>query len=284
MRRKKQQKARYYWDQEAVKEGCSENTHSKGPEYHPMNKTAEAGNGIKQNTSFEAAIWGKVTSRNLRTVWNIATHPYSGAHFATFPPALVEPMVKASTSERGCCPKCGKAWERVVERSNPSKQANTGPDERYGSLDNMGSNHQTVAGLHRNGGGVYSSAKTTGFRPGCACYPRTDEWREYITAKPGKELTVEQEAENERIRAIRAELLVCWQPLEAQPCTVLDPFGGAGTTGLVASRLGRHAVLIELNPEYAEMARRRIYEDAPLLNRGAKCPPPAPSTAFAPAR
>ena len=47
--------------------------------------------------------------------------------------------------------------------------------------------------------------------------------------------------------------------------TVLDPFGGAGTTGLVADRLGRNAILIELNPEYAEMARKRIYNDAPLF-------------------
>lgn len=47
--------------------------------------------------------------------------------------------------------------------------------------------------------------------------------------------------------------------------TVLDPFGGAGTTGLVADRLSRHALLIELNPEYAEMARRRIKDDSPLF-------------------
>lgn len=39
---------------------------------------------------------------------------------------------------------------------------------------------------------------------------------------------------------------------------VLDPFGGAGTTALVALRHGRRAALIELNPEYAEMAQRRI--------------------------
>lgn len=39
---------------------------------------------------------------------------------------------------------------------------------------------------------------------------------------------------------------------------VLDPFGGAGTTELVADRLGRDAVLIELNPEYAELARERL--------------------------
>ena len=47
--------------------------------------------------------------------------------------------------------------------------------------------------------------------------------------------------------------------------TVLDPFGGAGTTGVVANRYGRNAILIELNDEYAEMSRNRIYNDAPLF-------------------
>lgn len=40
--------------------------------------------------------------------------------------------------------------------------------------------------------------------------------------------------------------------------TVLDPFGGAGTTALVADRLGLNCTIIELNPEYAEIARNRI--------------------------
>lgn len=39
---------------------------------------------------------------------------------------------------------------------------------------------------------------------------------------------------------------------------VLDPFGGAGTTGLVAAELGRKATLIELNPDYAELTRGRL--------------------------
>ena len=39
---------------------------------------------------------------------------------------------------------------------------------------------------------------------------------------------------------------------------VVDPFMGSGTTGIVANKLGRHYVGIELNPEYVEMARRRI--------------------------
>jgi DNA modification methylase len=43
--------------------------------------------------------------------------------------------------------------------------------------------------------------------------------------------------------------------------TVLDPFGGAGTTGLVADRLQRNAILIELNPDYAAMATKRVSTD-----------------------
>ena len=49
------------------------------------------------------------------------------------------------------------------------------------------------------------------------------------------------------------------------PATVLDPFGGAGTTALVADRAGRSAILIELNPDYAEMADQRITGDSPLF-------------------
>ena len=49
------------------------------------------------------------------------------------------------------------------------------------------------------------------------------------------------------------------------PCTVFDPFFGAGTTGLVADRLQRHCIGIELNPAYAEMARKRIQAESTLL-------------------
>ena len=49
------------------------------------------------------------------------------------------------------------------------------------------------------------------------------------------------------------------------PATMLDPFGGAGTVGLVADRLGRDSITIEISPDYADMAQRRIRADAPLL-------------------
>ena len=47
--------------------------------------------------------------------------------------------------------------------------------------------------------------------------------------------------------------------------TVLDPFGGSGTTGLVADRLGRNAKIIELNKDYIELANNRVMNDAPLF-------------------
>lgn len=63
-------------------------------------------------------------------------------------------------------------------------------------------------------------------------------------------------------------------PALVEPCilagcpeggTVLDPFGGAGTTALVAERLQRNAILCELNPEDARIATRRLQADGGLF-------------------
>jgi DNA modification methylase len=63
--------------------------------------------------------------------------------------------------------------------------------------------------------------------------------------------------------------------------TVLDPFGGAGTTGLVADQLGRDAILIELNPQYAELARNRIANDAGMFSSVAEPLPLSPTSGAA---
>ncbi len=62
---------------------------------------------------------------------------------------------------------------------------------------------------------------------------------------------------------------LCIQAGCPEDATVLDPFHGAGTTGLVALRLGREYIGIELNPEYVELSKKRIYNDAPLFNGSA---------------
>lgn len=57
----------------------------------------------------------------------------------------------------------------------------------------------------------------------------------------------------------------CGCGLPPVPDVVLDPFGGAGTTGLVADRMGRDAILVELNPAYAATAQQRIAGESPLF-------------------
>jgi DNA modification methylase len=63
-------------------------------------------------------------------------------------------------------------------------------------------------------------------------------------------------------------LPTCEHDAPVVPCTVLDPFGGAGTTALVAARLGRNAILIEANPAYVtdHIEPRLADEATPLLD------------------
>ena len=157
---------------------------------------------------------------NLRTVWSMATHPFPEAHFATFPPALVERCIKLGTSEKGACSRCGAPWIRKVKKTKNARGVSTYGSENGRRLleANYGARE-----LERDHDNPFLAPETLGWRPGCDC------------------------------------------GAAVAPCTVLDPFGGSGTTGLVADKLGRHAILIELNPEYVEMARNRIQDDAPLL-------------------
>jgi DNA modification methylase len=55
--------------------------------------------------------------KNIRDVWTITAKGYDGPRYAAYPEKLVARMVKAGTSEKGCCPECGGQWERIVEAS-----------------------------------------------------------------------------------------------------------------------------------------------------------------------
>lgn len=171
---------RYYFDADAVAEprsqhedangfrggcyveGATDNA-TMGKRRTPGNKTHKAATAYAEGDAKHRTKEGLVAysereraadpndlgTRNKRSVWTVGSEPFKEAHFATYPPALIEPCVLAG------CPKGG---------------------------------------------------------------------------------------------------------------TVLDPFGGAGTTGLVADRLQRNAVLIELNPEYAEIAQRRLRGDGGMFS------------------
>ena len=136
---------RYYFDADAVKEPAV-NTRKPGRKITDTRETYDVGRGNVGLNGLRARYHnGEMpTHRNRRSVWTVTTKSFQGAHFATFPPDLIEPCILAGS-------------------------------------------------------------------------------------KPGD--------------------------------VVLDPFGGAGTTALVARRHGRASVYIELNPAYADLARRRVGVD-----------------------
>ncbi len=79
---------RYYFDNEAIKEPavCDR---TRGPALHRDAVSTNGNGGLSRRDPQE--------TRNRRSVWTIATTPYSGAHFATFPPALIEPCILAGS-------------------------------------------------------------------------------------------------------------------------------------------------------------------------------------------
>ena len=110
----------YHYDAAAIAEPTTGNAHARGngvnrkavpvagwasgPGSHEAIDHAQARTAgdqkfgrVKQNASFSAAVKDTVDTRNVRSVWTIPTQPYSGAHFATFPEALVERCILAST-------------------------------------------------------------------------------------------------------------------------------------------------------------------------------------------
>lgn len=64
-------------------------------------KLAEAGSGTKNNASMDEALAEMPAMRNRRSVWTVPSEPYSGAHFATFPRALIEPCILAGCPAGG---------------------------------------------------------------------------------------------------------------------------------------------------------------------------------------
>ena len=91
---------RYFFDNEAIKEPASDNPVSAArrnrADFSTVGTKAIQGTGFGQSGKGMNAEH-KGGMRNRRSVWTVATRPYNGAHFATFPPALIEPCVLAGS-------------------------------------------------------------------------------------------------------------------------------------------------------------------------------------------
>lgn len=213
---------RYFYDADAIAEDATWPI-GEGDRTRGQTAYASAQAGAKGNPQRDSSggVGGNGVTRNARNVWTIATRPYSGAHFATMPPDLAERCIKAGTSERGACPACGAPWARQATRDLVPTAAVS-----WGTRPD----ERDAASDGRDQG---SNRTRDGHVPGMAVRTTTTGW---------------------------APSCAC-PPREPVPSPVLDPFGGAGTTALVAERLGRASVLIDLNLEYKALAERRLFDD-----------------------
>lgn len=200
----------YYYDAAAIAEPATQHEQGIRGNHDGQKMPPETSNGRNGSTLKDADR----TNRNKRSVWTVSTKPYSGAHFAVFPPKLIEPCILAGSSEKGGCSACGAPWVRVVERENGYNGAGRATDTYTGQAYE---HPQSAPRGPKSNFGPGNIGTTKGWAPSCAC-----------------------------------------DAGDPVPQTVLDPFAGSGTTGEVAERHGRHAVLIELNPEYRPLIERRL--------------------------
>lgn len=118
------QRPDYFYDSEAVKEPISEAmaaaiARGPRPDRQYQHDAHNRGGKRSGNRAFsDPDSLARISlGRNRRSVWNIPTVSYPGAHYATFPPKLVEPMIMAATSEKGYCVECGAPHIRKVART-----------------------------------------------------------------------------------------------------------------------------------------------------------------------
>lgn len=159
---------RYFYDAEVVREPLRESSlrrlrhHLPDPRDNPRYHSKHPRGDYRR---FPMLGNTDPTGRNLRSVWQIATQPYPGAHFATFPEALPEVCIRAGTSAKGACAACGVPWVDKVR----AEGGGIGHDWHPNRSLPLGRGQGIAApGIHD---GTYRRIDM-GFRKECSCETR----------------------------------------------------------------------------------------------------------------
>ena len=148
--------SKYYYDAEAVKEPTiTRDDLSRDRDTTKLNNTP----GRAKMAGLKINDYG---TRNKRSVWTVSTQPYKEAHFATFPPKLIEPCVLAGSSYKAC-EVCGGAWERVMEKGELSNQR-----ESRNHMVNVIPGHDKPSRMNSKNMEVVPK-EFTGWQPTCKC-------------------------------------------------------------------------------------------------------------------
>lgn len=188
--------------------------------------------------------------RIKRCVWKISTRPYSGAHFAVFPPQLVESMIRAGCPEY-ICNKCQEPrklqYEETRLATRPGFDVGNGKSGKHDDPNEM---------LHRSDLSKYRQQIIRTPRVDSRHF-RADGTYYKIGGNKYTEAGLSSGNPN-RPRTGNLIMTDCGCNAGFHSSVVIDPFMGSGTVGLVAAQNARDFIGIELNPEYIEMAKKRL--------------------------
>jgi hypothetical protein len=179
----------------------------------------------------------------------------AASHYAAFPSRWPEQIIKG-WSPPGICVECGDGRVPVVDRKpmewreSPTIAGRTAP----------GSSRKPASGT------MLAPAEATILGYACACTPYTDhpstgEGRDYTAPGAGRAKFPFLGGQGEKVGAWREYHLDGWRPPPTRPALIVDPFGGTGTTAMVARALGRHAVSVDLSHAYSRAAKWRVTSD-----------------------
>ena len=244
----------------------------------------------------------KKNMKNKRSVWNVNTKPYKKAHFAVYPPELIEPCIL--TTPKLVCASCGIGYvekqqvdkiltsEEVEEIKRSIVETSTKQKKPYAVIEKEFRNQviefrnlpqhdllRTYLSKWRKKAGLTideienhfgTQAPHHWFEKG-GSYPTVEDFlilKELLGLDNAfdKQLTqvfYKSGLKNENSYSTVAIVKDCvCETNETTKAIILDPFAGSGTTGGVAEKHGRDSILIELNPEYASFIPERIEQIA----------------------
>lgn len=218
----------YFCDMEAIKEPHTDSSQERYKYSHHGHdsgfaKDARTGSSYRKMREQDLPMGEFVnpSGRNKRTVWEISSGAsFSGEHYAAFPQSLVLPCLLAGTSAHGVCADCGSPYERIVER----EEIEADDEGNYGA--------------------------------------KGSKWKDQAKQSSGQRIqhnlnrlrTAGRDHDNPYAKTWTAgwEKTCDCKTSEVMPATVLDPFCGTGTTGLVAKKLGRRFVGLDLSFTYLQ--------------------------------
>jgi DNA modification methylase len=238
----------YWYDLDAIREPHNSDRTYRG------GSIEENGNPRSRELDTEDEF-GTPAGKNPGDVFEVTTKPFPDAHFAVYPPELCDKPIKATAPPKVCAdcaapyiresvnagiltnPTGRKQKERAIELFEQSdlEREHLSALRSIGFTD-AGQAQEVYDGHGRNADDVERRAKEA----------------KDVLGGYAREFIGRQTESTEWVKGCDCDTDA------TEPGIVLDPFAGAGTTLLKAKELGRRFVGVELNPEYADMARARI--------------------------